>query len=184
MNRRTFLKAAGSIGLGLAIPQIACAQTSDYWVRDRVLWLRRGERGEEFRVTYWSGGTVDYTNYVRLCYLMRDVRESQTVQMDVNLFNLLYGISYWQELLLNKPAPLILNSGFRTKHTNSIIEGSARNSQHLFGRAADIASPHYTPRQLFQMASFFKMGGVGIYSSHVHVDSAGVRYWVGGNHHS
>lgn len=179
MTRRTFLRTLGTAAISLAVPHIACAQTSDYWTRDRTLWLRRGHKGDQFRVTYWSGGSVDPSNYVRLCYLLRDVNESQTVQMDVGLLNLLYGIGYWQELLLGQPAPLILTSGFRTMHTNAAIEGAERNSMHLYGRAADIASPHYTPSQLFQMASFFKLGGVGVYPKHVHVDSGRVRYWQG-----
>lgn len=177
MTRRAFLRTIGSVGLALAVPQIARAQTSDYWTRDRTLWLKRGQSGDEFRVTYWSGGTIDPSNYVRLCYLLRDVRESQTVQMDVGLLNILYGIGYWQELLLGRPAVLILNSGYRSAHTNTTTEGSARNSMHLYGRAADISSAHHSPSQLFQMASFFKLGGVGIYPSHVHVDSGPIRYW-------
>lgn len=177
MSRRTFLKGCGAITASLAIPSIACAQTSDYWTRDRTIWLRRGRAGDEFRVTYWSAGSIDPNNYVRLCYLLRDVNESQTVQMDVGLLNLLYGIGYWQELLLGHPAPIILTSGFRTTHTNALTEGSARNSMHLYGKAADIASLHYTPTQLFQMASYFRLGGVGLYPKHVHVDSGPVRYW-------
>lgn len=181
MNRREFLIAGASFCTAMTIPQIACATTRDYWVRDRVLWLRRVEKNktEEFRVVFWSQGIIDPDNYIRLCYLLRDASASQTVMMDVNLLNLLYGIQYWQELLLGRPVPLIINSGYRTPSTNAKLEKAAEKSMHLYGRAADIDSQVYTPDQLVKMAAFFRMGGIGRYATHAHVDSGRVRYWDG-----
>lgn len=179
VNRRLFLTAGASLFAAPFIPSIACANTSDFWIRDRVLWLRRSQGGEEFRVVFWSQGQIDLTNYVRLCYLLRDAQESQTVMMDVNLLNVLYGVQYWQELLLGKPEPLIINSGYRSPQTNVHTEGAARNSMHLFGRAADVVSASYAPINVARMASFFSMGGVGSYNNFTHIDSGRVRFWNG-----
>ena len=178
MNRRTFLAGAAVTGAGLLIPQIAGAATDDFWVRDRVLWLRRQGRDDEFRVVYWSGGQVDYDNYVRMCYILRDATESQTVMMDVNLLNLLYGLQYWQELLIGKPSPLIVTSGFRTEETNQ-REGGAQFSEHKKGKACDIKSDHFKPAQVGSMLAFFGMGGVGVYPTFTHGDTGRRQFWHG-----
>lgn len=179
MNRRDFLTGSAALCAAATIPQIACASTADFWTRDRVLWLRRRQSGEEFRVVFWTQGHVDINNYVRMCYLLRDTQASQTVMMDVNLLNVLYGVQYWQELLLGKPEPIIVNSGFRSDHTNERTEGAAQYSMHLYGRAADITTPSYTPQVTARMAAFFGMGGVGSYNGFTHVDSGRVRFWNG-----
>lgn len=178
MNRRTFLTSAVAGSAGLLIPRIAATRTDDFWQRDRVLWLRRQGLDEEYRVVFWSGGQVDYSNYVRLCYILRDATESQTVMMDVNLLNLFYGVQYWQELLLGRPAPLIVTSGYRTEEHNR-REGGARLSEHKRGRAGDIKSPFYSPAQVATMLTFFGMGGVGIYPTFTHGDTGRVRFWDG-----
>ncbi|CAG9184222.1 YcbK family protein [Cupriavidus pampae] len=178
MNRREFLCRAGAAGAALLVPSIAGARTDDYWVRDRVLWLRRQETGEEYRVVYWSGGQVDYNNYVRLCYILRDQQKSQTVMMDVNLLNLLYGAQYWQELLLGRPTPWVITSGYRTEETNR-KEGGKENSEHKHAKAADVKHDVYTPTQVAKMLGFFGMGGVGVYDTFTHGDSGRVRFWDG-----
>lgn len=184
MNRREFLKAAGALASSAftITPQIACANTADFWVRDRVLWLRRSETGEQFRVVYWSQGLVDVSNYIRLCYLLRDVKEDQTVMMDVNLLNLAYGIQYWNELLLGRPVPYIITSGQRMPDHNSMVEGAARNSLHQAGRALDGGIPGVPPSTLAAQAAFFGLGGVGTYQTHTHIDTGHVRYWDGSKH--
>lgn len=111
MNRRGFLLSATALCAFYAIPSIAHVNTEDFWTRDRTLWLRRQNTGEQFRVVYWSGGQVDPANYIRACYLLRDSTTQETVQMDVNLLHLMYGIQYWQELLVGRPVPLITTSG-------------------------------------------------------------------------
>jgi uncharacterized protein YcbK (DUF882 family) len=176
VTRRSFLRTGVALAAGLAVPRIACANLSDYWHRDRTLWLRRGQ-DEEYRVTYWSGGQLDPSNYHRLCYLLRDARESTTVAIDPALLDLLYGVQYWQELLLNRPLPLVVSSGFRTRKNNSRIEGAARNSMHLYGKAADLQSPYFSPLQVAEMGAYFGVGGVGVYSRHTHLDTGRRRVW-------
>lgn len=179
MDRRQFLIAGATACASLAVPRIACADLSDYWQRDRTIWLKRGKH-EEYRVTYWSGGQLDRDNYHRLCYLLRDANESATVAMDPLLLDLLYGVQYWQELLMARPVPLVVSSGFRTLRNNSRIEGAARNSMHLYGKAADLQSPFFSPAQLADMAAYFGVGGVGRYATHTHMDTGPRRFWKKG----
>lgn len=47
--------------------------------------------------------------------------------------------------------PIIINSGYRSPNYNAKI-GGAKNSQHKYGRAADIRVPGLTPKQVNQIA--------------------------------
>lgn len=189
MNRREFLTATAALATwtiipasGLLIPRIARAaiDTRDFWTRDRVLWVRRAVTGEEFRVVYWTAAAgVDVPNYIRLCYLLRDVEESQTVMMDVNLLNLMYGLQYWNDLEVGRPMPYHATSGQRTPAHNARIEGAAFDSMHQWARAVDGGITGVPPAVLAQRAEFFGFGGVGVYATHTHIDTGRVRKWDG-----
>lgn len=72
--------------------------------------------------------------------------------------------------------PLKINSGFRcVKHNQTV--GGAKNSQHLYGTAADIALPQgYSPVQLAALAdSLNQFDGIGIYDWGIHVDVRGTN---------
>lgn len=83
--------------------------------------------------------------------------------------------------------PLIINSGdlrlrgTRSERENSMIDGSAINSLHKYGKAFDMTCPHLTPAELFHKAiEFGQWSGIGIYRSWVHVDVGwrrGVTTW-------
>lgn len=173
MDRRDFLKYTAAAGSAILLPrpQVAMAGTDDFWTRDRTLWLKRASTGEEFYVVYWTNGQLDINNYIRLCYILRDVSEDSTVQMDVNLLNLMYGLQYWAELLLHKTVPLIMLSGYRTEKTNSHTENAAKFSEHKNGRAGDYKIAPFSNTDLANMTDFFQMGGVGLYNTHVHGDT-------------
>lgn len=74
-------------------------------------------------------------------------------------------------------APIIINSGFRTWAHNKSV-GGAPSSYHLYGIAADIQVPGYLPITVARAASSVlgDSGGVGLYSSFVHVDCRVNRY--------
>jgi uncharacterized protein YcbK (DUF882 family) len=76
--------------------------------------------------------------------------------------------------------PLVITSGYRTEQTNAATEGSARNSMHLYAKAADFYVPGVSMRELFDTCwSRSISGGMGYYGSHVHLDSGTRRWWVG-----
>ena len=81
--------------------------------------------------------------------------------------------------------PIVITSGYRSPQDNSKV-GGAKNSQHLYGRAADIRVGKMSPAQVYcaieRMISAGRMeqGGLGIYKQHVHYDVRGSRArWTG-----
>jgi len=73
--------------------------------------------------------------------------------------------------------PIIINSGTRCPKHNAAV-GGTRNSYHLRGYAADICVEGLTPKALAikaEQITVFRCGGIGIYSTFVHVDVRGHR---------
>lgn len=74
----------------------------------------------------------------------------------------------------------ITGSGYRTASHNKKVKG-AKNSQHLYAKAADINAVGYTPAQLAAVIETListgkiKQGGIGIYKSFVHYDIRGTK---------
>ena len=69
--------------------------------------------------------------------------------------------------------PMIITSGYRTPSHNRGV-GGASNSQHLYGRAADIKVRGVSPSTVYSKADkIFSRGGVGKYSTFTHVDTRG-----------
>ena len=68
--------------------------------------------------------------------------------------------------------PVTINSGYRTAAYNKKIDG-ATYSQHTYGMAADIVVKGEKPEDVAVIARKFlgdNKGGVGIYSTFIHVD--------------
>lgn len=70
--------------------------------------------------------------------------------------------------------PIMINSGYRTVEHNKSVGGSP-NSQHILGKAADITASGMTPKKIAAMAEEIGFGGIGIYSTFVHVDVRKVK---------
>ena len=72
--------------------------------------------------------------------------------------------------------PLRVLSGYRTPHHNRAV-GGTRRSQHVEGRAIDVAPPVGTTAQLFHAhvrdlaRTDLRVGGVGYYGWGVHIDT-------------
>ena len=178
MNRRQFLSATAITALGLFPAGRVLAQS--FWDYPRSLWLKRPATGEEKRLVYWAQGQYLVDGYREACHMLRDVQANQTVAMDPVLLDILRGMQGWFEAAgISKP--IILNSGYRSPKTNKKIEGAARNSQHLSGKAADIVIPDVPTDYLAKLALYLQGGGVGFYPSKgfVHVDSGNLRVWKG-----
>lgn len=70
---------------------------------------------------------------------------------------------------------IIVNSGYRCATHNRNV-GGAKNSQHLYGSAADIVARGISVNTLYNHANkVFSNGGVGRYKTFVHVDVRGHR---------
>lgn len=76
--------------------------------------------------------------------------------------------------------PIRINSGYRSPEHNAKV-GGAVNSQHLFGRAADIVVKGFTPKQVYDLiegmisAGDMLQGGLGLYKTFVHYDIRGTK---------
>lgn len=72
--------------------------------------------------------------------------------------------------------PVSIVSGYRTPSYNSNIKGAAKNSQHMYGNAADIQIPGVSPKEIYDWLSGWHKGGLGVYPTFTHID---VRDTVG-----
>jgi uncharacterized protein YcbK (DUF882 family) len=72
--------------------------------------------------------------------------------------------------------PVSIVSGYRTPSYNSKLSGAAKNSQHMYGNAADIKIEGVSPKEIYNWLSDWHKGGLGVYPTFVHVD---VRDTVG-----
>jgi len=145
---------------------------------ERSLWLVRGER--ELRSTYWTPDTgYDGDAYKEICWLLRDVQANKSFAMSPRLLDILCGLQNWVAHS-GSLQPIHINSGYRSFSTNYRTEGSALNSRHLSGQAADITVPGVPLARLAGMASLFGEGGVGMYlnKGFVHVDTGNERIWI------
>lgn len=74
----------------------------------------------------------------------------------------------------------VTGSGYRTPSHNKKVKG-AKNSQHLYAKAADINADGYTPIELAAVietliaAGIMKQGGIGLYKNFVHYDIRGKK---------
>lgn len=76
--------------------------------------------------------------------------------------------------------PLSITSGYRSPAHNTKI-GGAKNSQHMYGRAADFSIAGTSPIEVAKgiesliAAGKIKQGGIGIYPTWVHYDIRGTK---------
>lgn len=71
--------------------------------------------------------------------------------------------------------PIIVNCGYRCRKHNREV-GGVPNSYHTKGMAADIRCDGLTPQELKKFAEAipaFNQGGIGLYTTFVHVDVRG-----------
>ena len=76
--------------------------------------------------------------------------------------------------------PIKITNAFRCESKNKSVNG-VKNSQHLFGKAADLQVFQLSPNEVADAVSelmeknLFKMGGLGRYNSFTHVDIRGTK---------
>lgn len=114
----------------------------------------------------------------RLNHLFRCHYDDEMMAIDPALFVLMDRI---HTRLGAGRRPLELISGYRSPEYNQLLmakgSGVVSTSYHLKGMAADIHIPGVGLRKLRAEAKRIQSGGVGLYSSFVHVDVGPVRAW-------
>jgi uncharacterized protein YcbK (DUF882 family) len=148
--------------------------------QDRCLTLHRPETKEVSTFCYWlksSGYNVD--GYRKANAILRDWQDNKQVMMDPHLLNTLFLMQQWL-MIEGRSGRIDILSGYRTPAHNARLDGAAKQSQHMNGKAADIYIPAVSTKLLAAMSRIIGSGGVGIYLNkhYVHVDTANVRVWV------
>ena len=81
-----------------------------------------------------------------------------------------------EELRAISDKPITIVSGYRCPLRNASLPGTAKHSQHMLGRAADIRINGMTISDIREMAETveqFATGGIGVYPTFLHVDVRG-----------
>jgi uncharacterized protein YcbK (DUF882 family) len=155
-------------------------EQDDFWAKPRRIYIKRERTGETSEIYYYANGQLDQKQYWLASYLLRDVQQKKMVYMDPKLLDLICAVQAWL-VYYGNTNPLTVVSGFRTLKTNSGLEGAAKNSMHLYGKALDFRVKGLDVRSLAGIADQFNAGGIGLYpsSNFLHLDTGGVRKWGG-----
>lgn len=180
-GRRAFLAGLGlflATGAAPAAPYAFGALPPDRvatrfdGIGTRFLWLRVAGTGEECHAAFRTeGGALDDAGLRRLSWAFRDWKAGdRAIWMDHRLFDLLAHVQTEATNLADFPVRVSLTSGFRTAARNATIEGAARNSQHLKGRAADFTLTGVPVAEAARIGTRLGAHGVGRYLGFVHLD--------------
>src|SRR4029077_1461141 len=152
--------------------------------RQYNLFIERMDTGE-YAVEPFTldGKTLYWPGYKKLCAVLRDEHVALRygyVQINVRIIEALWAV---QRYLARDgfDGPIVVHSGYRTPQTNAQIEGAARLSLHMWGKAADFHVPGVPMADLAGICEACPIsGGVGYYpEGWVHMDTGPKRSWVG-----
>ena len=144
---------------------------------ERSLALVNENTGESVNAVYWAEGDYVLEGLEEIQVLLRDHHTDEMHAIDLKLVDSLYRLSK----SLESQRPLHVLSAYRSPRTNKRLalryDGVAENSFHMKGKAVDIYIPGRRKRDLARAALSLRVGGVGVYSSFVHVDTGPIRRW-------
>lgn len=179
LSRRGLLGAGLVGGVGLALPLPALAAGGEW-----RLAIRNVHNNESVDALFARNGRFVPAGLAELRHGLRDWRTGEAHDIDRNLLGLLVRLR--DGLGVSGARKIDLISGYRSPHTNAALRarggghtGVASKSQHMLGKATDIAIPGVALDRLRGAAVALKAGGVGFYprDGFVHVDTARVRTW-------
>lgn len=179
ISRRRFL------GLGLLtlsaslVPSPAQAALKNFFFQKKSISFYNTHTEESLETVYWSRGEYIPDAMEQINYILRDHYSGEISPIDPDLLDLLFAL----RTRVKTREPFHIISGYRSPQTNQQLwrrgHGVAKNSMHLYGKAADIRLPGYELSDLRKVAVALRCGGVGYYpgSDFVHVDTGRIRYW-------
>jgi uncharacterized protein YcbK (DUF882 family) len=148
---------------------------------ERRLVLVNPHNGERYDACFFANGRYRADGLAELNHAMRDWRTGATRKMDPGLLDLLVRVRDRLDVPPRKALKLV--SGYRSPKTNRALHarshGVASKSQHMLGKATDIAIPGVPLSHLRNAALSLRGGGVGYYPNDgfVHMDTGAVRHW-------
>ncbi len=148
---------------------------------DRTISFYHIHTKETLTVQYKKDGAYLPDALKKINWLMRDWRKNQVIDIDPKTVDIIWEMH--EELGSKEPVHVIC--GYRSRDTNNMLRktrgGQASQSQHITGKAIDIAFPDVPARQMRYSAMIRERGGVGYYPTSgipfVHVDTSRVRHW-------
>ena len=152
--------------------------------KERRLAFRNVHTNERIDARYYGPSGLDVQGIAEINHGLRDWRTGQTHLMDRDLLDLLGDLRDRLGIAPKKAFDLI--SGYRSPQTNHRLKesggarsGVANRSQHMLGKATDIAMPGIPLATLRSAAYSLRRGGVGYYprDGFVHVDTGQLRTW-------
>lgn len=175
-----FAKRAGA-GLAIILAWLSASHLAARPGDTRTISFYHIHTKETLTVTYKKNGRFLPQAQKQINHLMRDWRANQAITIDLNTVDIIWEMH--TELGSRQPVHVI--SGYRAPATNEMLRktrgGQASKSQHMTGKAIDVAFPDIPARQMRYSAMIRERGGVGYYPTSaipfVHVDTARVRHW-------
>ena len=188
IDRRTLLFGAAAAALSAETPVMAmetdaanCVWPPPNWQKGgfpsrrwvKILFVHTNER---FADRYVEDGVYSMDAVKRFSWTVRDFRANEFHWIEPQLLDLLF-ILHWKYC----KDEIRIFSGYRSPQTNAQIEGAAKNSQHMQGRALDIHLPNMDNDAVAQSFQEILKGGVGMYPNKhfTHLDLGNLRRWVG-----
>lgn len=175
-GRRDLLGGGAAALVMAALSQRVSARTPE-----RRLAFANPHNGERYEACYFANGRYRADGLAELNYALRDWRTGEVRHMDPKLLDLLVRVR--DRLDVSPHQQLKLVSGYRCPRTNRALHARsyavASKSQHMLGKATDIAIPGVGLHRLRDAALSLQGGGVGYYphDGFVHVDTGAVRRW-------
>lgn len=112
--------------------------------------------------------------------MLRDVQYKKAHNIDPQLLDILFLVQSWLKEE-GRPSRIHILSGYRTPEHNFRLEGAAKQSLHVQGKAVDIHIPGLDTKVLALMSRYLGAGGVGVYvdRNFIHIDTGRFRQWRG-----
>jgi len=138
--------------------------------------LYQANAGWNYNDVLWAEGELDTRAYRDLNTFMRDWRDGYALKYSHDTAKVL---ALSQQQSGNRL--LHIYSGVRSKHTNNMLRakssGVAKNSFHLYGRAADARFDGLSTPQTARLFRLNGGGGVKHYLEFAHIDDGPRRTW-------
>ncbi|XHR98717.1 twin-arginine translocation pathway signal protein [Sphingomonas sp. DBB INV C78] len=168
--------------LAIGASSVIAPQTAFAMLGERRLAFRNVHNNERIDARYWGASGIDRDGLAEINHGMRDWRTGDVASMDPSLIDLL--VTLRDKLGASPRTSFDLISGYRSPRTNASLRahgggGVATKSQHMLGKASDIALPGVRLETVRSAALSIGRGGVGFYprDGFVHVDTGRVRTW-------
>lgn len=179
LNRAKMMCVAG---FALAMASLSGAERlhADFNTERRID-MYNIHNGETISIVYKKDGEYIPDALEKLNWFMRDWRINKPTKMDPHTIDIVWEIH--EELGSKEPIHFV--SGYRSPATNEALRraggGQAKHSQHILGKAMDVAFPDVPVQKLRYAGLVRQLGGVGYYPTSgvpfVHIDTGNVRMW-------